>query len=138
MTRQARQELLAAAFILFLLALAALFTGCARPHHPPDYQPPAVLEAHLTATPPITIAGRVVTLHAWLDDPGAVVHCPGVTWTWPNGTRSSHVSDCEPEEHETRHSDVKRGALPAGEHHFAVTFDSEGHAWTAETTVEVH
>jgi hypothetical protein len=135
-----RDELTAALAIALIIAIASLLAGCAHYERKPDHRPdrPAKIEAHLTAMPPITIAGRLVTLHAWLDDPEATVRCPGITWTWPNGTHSSHTADCDPEERITRHSEIKFGRMPQGDHQFRVTFDSAGHEWTAETTVEVH
>jgi hypothetical protein len=122
-----------------VLAIVALGIACAARRAPdPRPAPAPKLAARLDHFPPIGIAGQVFTLHAVLDDPQGTVHCPTVTWTWPNGTRSSHTSDCDPDERVTRHSDLQRGRLGSGEHHFAVTFDSEGHAWSAETVVEVH
>lgn len=95
------------------------------------------IEAHLTAFPPITIAGHLVTLTAWLDDPEAKVKCPTVTWLWPNGTVSSHTEDCEPDDAVTRHQDIKRGPLPSGDHVFAVLFASAGSEWRASVEVPV-
>jgi hypothetical protein len=117
----------------------AMGIGCAA-HRAPDARPaPAPrLQARLDHFPPIGIAGQVFTFHAVLDDPQGIVHCPTITWTWPNGTRSSHTSDCDPRRAGDAALRLQRGRLGAGEHHFAVTFDSEGHAWSAETVVEVH
>jgi hypothetical protein len=96
------------------------------------------IEAHLSAFPPITIAGHLVTLYAWLDDPDGIISCPTITWTWPNGTQSSHTADCDPATAaEQLHSDVQHGRLPAGEHHFRIAFGFEGREWAAERTVPV-
>jgi hypothetical protein len=122
-----------------LLLAVMVAAGCAAkrvPDHRPD--PPRQIQAHLTATPPITIAGHLVTLVAWLDDPEGRVKCPSITWTWPNGTRSSHVSDCDPEEVVTRHQEIKQGVLGSGEYPFEVLFASAGREWRAAVTVEVH
>lgn len=129
--------LLAVALLASLFFLAT-FIGCAH-QRKPDFRPapPPRIEAHLTATPPITIAGHVVTLVAWLDDPEAQVKCPTVTWTWPNGTRSSHTSDCDPDEAVTRHQEIKRGALGGGDHLFQVLFASAGREWRASVEVPV-
>lgn len=113
-----------------LLVALLVAAGCA--HARPR------IEAHLDATPAVTIAGQVVTLHAWLADPFAAVRCPGITWTWPDGTRSSDTEDCDPDERETRHSDFKQGALPSGVYRFGVAFDFEGHRWSAGIEVNVH
>ncbi len=119
-----------------LLLLAA---GCSQ-HRAPNLRPapPAHVEAHLDAIPPITIAGHLVTLIAWLDDPEALVKCPTITWTWPNETRSSHTSDCDPDEGVTRHQEIKQGKLGAGDFLFQVLFASAGREWRAAVTVEVH
>lgn len=96
------------------------------------------VEAHLDAMPPITIAGHPVMLHAWLDDPASVVHCPTITWTWPNGTRSSHTEDCDPTDFVTRHSEVKKiDRIPAGDQEFRVDFEASGRDWAANVTVRV-
>lgn len=132
------------ALLLIALVVGVVFLvssiGCAHAHDlVPDHRlaRPGRIEAHLTATPPITIAGHVVTLVAWLDDPEAQVKCPSITWTWPNGTRSSHTSDCDPDESVTRHQEIKRGALGAGDHLFQVAFASAGREWRAAITVPV-
>lgn len=127
--------------IAIVVGLMVLFSaiGCAHQRNP-DFRPapPPRIEAHLTATPPITIAGHPVTLVAWLDDPEARVKCPSITWTWPNGTRSSHTSDCDPDEMVTRHQEIKRGSLPAGDHLFQVLFAAAGREWRASVEVPVH
>lgn len=121
------------------ILVAVVLAGCAA-HRAPDARPtpPERIEAHLRAMPPIGIAGQVFVLVAELVDPREEVPCPGITWTWPNGTRSSHSGDCAPDERAQRYSAIQRGRLPAGDHHFRVTFDSEGRAWSADTTVLVH
>ncbi len=124
--------------VLYLMATALALAGCAQ-HRAPGLRPapPARIEAHLDAIPPITIAGHLVTLVAWLDDPEAKVKCPSIIWTWPNGTRSSHTSDCDPDEAVTRHQEIKQGILGSGEHLFRVLFASAGREWRAAVTVPV-
>jgi hypothetical protein len=121
------------------IALAAMFFASCSSHRAPDLRaaPPARIEARLKVYPEIGIAGQRFTLLAELVDPRAEVICPSITWTWPNGTRSGHTEDCDPETREVLHSDVQRGALPAGEHHFRVAFGFEGREWKAEKTVPV-
>jgi len=123
--------------IVAALGIAALFIRCG--HGAPDQRPAPVarIHAHLDAIPPITIAGRVVTLVAWLDDPEAQVRCPSVEWTWEDGTRSAHTADCDPDERVTRHQEIKRGTLGRGEHRFVVTFAAAGRQWRAERGVQV-
>jgi hypothetical protein len=117
--------------------MGMLSLGCA--HRAPEARPasPAHIQAHLDAIPPITIAGHVVTLIAWLDDPEAVVRCPSIEWTWEDGTRSAHTADCDPDEDVTRHQEIKRGVLGSGEHRFVVTFGAAGKIWRAERMVPV-
>jgi hypothetical protein len=125
--------------LLVVVFVAIWFLGCAQ-HRAPDARPapPARIEAHLTAMPPVTIAGHLVTLVAWLDDPEAQIKCPTITWTWPNETRSSHTADCDPDEAVTRHQEIKQGVLSEGEYPFQVLFASAGREWRAAVTVEVH
>lgn len=119
-------------------ALLSGVTGCAHARTP-DLRPapPARVQAHLDVIPPITIAGHAVMLVAWLDDPEAVVRCPTIEWTWPDGTRSSHTSDCDPDERVTRHQDIRHGTAYPGEHHFAVRFASAGREWRAQAVLPV-
>lgn len=122
---------------LFILATSI---GCGH-GRTPDHRPlpPPVLSAHLTAFPPITIAGRAVTLRAWVDDPKATFPCPSWLWTWPNGTHTGRTEDCDPEERATRHwGGTFIVALPSGLHLFRVEFRSQGRELVASTTVEVH
>jgi hypothetical protein len=131
----------AMAFAAIVVGLLVVFflTGCAH-HRAPDLRPapPARIEAHLDAIPPITIAGHLVTLVAWLDDPEALIKCPTITWIWPNGTRSSHTADCDPDEVVTRHQEIKQGKLGPGEHLFQVLFAAAGREWRASCPLEVH
>lgn len=123
--------------LAYLLFVAFLATGCS--HRAPDLRPapPARIEAHLTAFPPLTIAGRSVMLVAWLDDPEGAVKCPTLTWYWPNDTVSSHTSDCDPSEIVTRHQDIRRGTPGVGEFLVRVAFAAAGKEWRASTTVYV-
>ena len=130
---------MAFAAIAFALPLVFFLSGCATGRKPDHRPPPPVLSAHLTAFPPITIAGRPVTLRAWVDDPEAVFPCPSYVWTWPNGTHTGRTEDCDPEERRTRHyGGTFIVALPSGEHVFRVAFRSQGRELRAETPVEVH
>lgn len=125
--------------ILAYATLAALASACAHAR-PPDLRPelPPKLSAHLAVFPPLTIAWQPVTLRAWVDDPEGVFPCPSVTWTWPNGTHSSHSEDCDPEARETRHSGgFYRVPLPSGEWDFRVDFESQGRRLVATATHEV-
>jgi hypothetical protein len=127
-------------FVLVVIALAAvMFVGCGH-HRAPDLRPapPPKVEAHLDAFPPITISGHVISLHAWLEDPAGLVGCPSIEWTWPDGTHSAHVGDCDPDDRTSGHSEMKSGLLPSGEWRFGVAFRFQGREWRAETTVEVH
>jgi hypothetical protein len=121
------------------ILLAAMFLAGCSSHRAPDTRPapPPRIEARLKVYPEIGIAGQRFTLLAELVDPRGEVPCPSITWTWPNGTQSSHTTDCDPTTAELLHSDVQHGRLPAGEHHFRVAFGFEGREWAAEKTVPV-
>lgn len=124
-----------------LVVLAILGATCACAHQrTPDLRPapPARIEAHVVATPALTIAHRPVTLRAWLDDPDRQVRCPGSEWLYPNSTRSYHVGDCDPDVAIERHyADPRVLWLGSGEYVFRITFDASGRSWSAETTVQV-
>lgn len=136
--REERIDRYILALLVAVILLVVCLTGCSS-HRAPDLRPapPAHIEAHLDAIPPITIAGHLVTLVAWLDDPEAQVKCPSITWTWPNGTRSSHTADCDPDEVVTRHQEIKQGKLSAGDWLFQVLFAAAGREWRAAVTVPV-
>jgi hypothetical protein len=138
--REERIDRLTLVGLIVVVLLAVWFFGCGPAQRKPDHRPapPARIEAHLTAMPPVTISGHLVTLVAWLDDPEAQIKCPTITWTWPNETRSSHTADCDPDEAVTRHQEIKQGVLSEGEYPFQVLFASAGREWRAAVTVEVH
>lgn len=115
----------------WVLSACCLASVCA-----PMPKTPA-LRASLTAFPPVLISGQSVTLTAVLDDPRAEIRCPTIEWTLPDGTRSSHAPDCDPEEAVLRHVERKTGRLPSGEHEFSVRWSSAGREWRAVVTVEV-
>jgi hypothetical protein len=111
----------------------AMLAGCA---HAPACRP-ARIEATITCFTPITIARHPVVLIARLVDPESAVSCPRITWTWPDGTHSSRLGDCDPDDRTSGHVDIVRAILPAGHQQFSVTFDSGGREWSAQRTVEV-
>jgi hypothetical protein len=111
----------------------AMVAGCA----PARCSAPARIEATITAFPPITIARHPVVLIARLIDPESAVPCPRITWTWPDGTRSSRLGDCDPDDRTSGHVDIVRAILAAGHQQFSVTFDSGGREWSAQRIVEI-
>jgi hypothetical protein len=132
---QGRREIAAAIVVVILILLWALLTACA---HAAPAGRPARIEATINAFPRITIAHHTVTIIGRLIDPESAVPCPRITWTWPDGTRSSRLGDCDPDDRTSGHVDIVwwRNATP-GHQVFAVTFDSGGREWSAHRTVEV-
>lgn len=137
MTRQTRQELLAAAFIVFLLALASLLTSGCVAHRAPDHRPapPPQVVATLDAFPPKTIAGNVVRLWARLKDPSFLIRCPSLTWLWPDGTRSAHESDCDPDVPVSEYVESKPIRVGHGDNSVTTIWQFQGREWRRSITV---
>lgn len=121
------------------VAAMAMLAGCAS-HRAPDLRPAphARVEAQLVAIPRQTIAGNLVMFDACLIDPEAEIRCPSLEWTRPDGTRSSHTADCDPDERVTRHCEIQYADLARGDNEVGIVFLQGGQHWSARVVVPVH
>jgi hypothetical protein len=71
-----------------LLAFAFAFAGAAARCEEPSWS--------LKASPRLGLYPLTVRFTLRGENPGPELYCPAVTWTWPDGTRSSHEGDCPP------------------------------------------
>lgn len=87
--------------------------------------------------PRTTIAGNLVRLWARLKDPLFAIRCPSLTWVWPDETRSSHTSDCDPSERVAEHVESKPIRVGHGDNTVTAIWSYEGREWRATVTVPV-